>query len=92
MSGSNNQNNFQTNQKPNDTNRVNQINYKKSLKHPQTDRTSQISAKDKRMPVFEKFIKKPVDLNKFTELKFQSSQSSNFSKSTEKFIRNELSP
>ena len=73
MSGSNNQNSFKSNQKPNETYRANKISTIKPLKHPQTDRVSQIFAKDKKMPVFEKSIQKPVDLNKFTELKFQSS-------------------
>jgi hypothetical protein len=73
MSGSNNQNSFQSNQKPNETYRVNKISTIKPLKQLQTDRASQIFAKDKKMPVFEKSIQKPVDLNKFTELKFQSS-------------------
>ena len=45
----------------------------KPLKNPQTDIFSQVAAKDQRMPIFEKLNQKPVDLNKFTELKFQSS-------------------
>ena len=73
MSGSRDQNDFQSYQNPNKTFRVNKMNNIKPLKNPQTDMFSQVAAKDQRMPVFEKLNQKPVDLNKFTELKFQSS-------------------